>query len=180
MAHIWPVYDGSEPTRGEPWATLPFEDIAGPLDLSPGDFISDLDTTPRFGRVTEDLSIYGFRHIIVQIDPDEAVRINWKPGYYRSPKRPAEVFDWLLQRALAPDLGEENIVRVSYEYSADSEGRPSMKVLVVLAPGAVGKLSSKKTLAAFRTVMDHLRKMGAEGTPLVQYATEEELEQAVE
>lgn len=180
MAHIWPVYEGREPTRGEPWATLPIKEVVGPLELLPTDFFSDYHHTPRFGRVERDLSVYGFKHIVVEVEPDEAAGSNWKAGFYKSRKQPGEVFDWLLQHALASVLGEENIVRVTYEYSTDWVGQPSMKILVVLTPGAVPKIAGKATSAAFQTTMERLSDMGVDGIPLIQYATEAELEQLVE
>jgi hypothetical protein len=45
MADIWPVYEGREPTRGEPWLSLPLEDAIALFELKPLQFISDSSRT---------------------------------------------------------------------------------------------------------------------------------------
>ena len=61
MVDIWPVYEGREPTRGEPWAPLPLDDAITLLELKPRHFISDPTRTPRFGPHDRDMSIFGYK-----------------------------------------------------------------------------------------------------------------------
>ena len=59
MAKIWPVYEGREPTRPEPWASMPFEEAIELLKLEKKDYLGGHDTTPRFGNVSQDGSFGG-------------------------------------------------------------------------------------------------------------------------
>lgn len=187
MAEIWPVYEGRRPTQGEPWATVPLRQAIELLDLSPQDFISDPDRTPRIGRKDRDLAVFGFKHIVAEIGPKEADGRDWKPGFYRSPLSPREAFKRLLRHAetfnqflrdiFVQELGEDNVLRVDHAYMTDSEGRPSFRISVVLAADATPKITGEATLAAFGLLQQRLAAMGVEGTPVIQYATEAELAQ---
>jgi len=91
MVKVWPVYEGYPNTIGEPWAVLLLDDAARILDLAPGGFLMDLSSTPRFGDSGRNLTLAGYRHVVVEVSEDEAVP-GWKPGFYRSPLSPAEAF----------------------------------------------------------------------------------------
>ncbi len=176
MAKIWPVYEGREPTSGGPWAELPFSDAINLFELQPADFVSDPEKTPRFGDKDRDLWFKGFKHIVVEVDRGEARREGWKPGFYRSKVKPSDAISRLFRNVLADEIGPDNIVRVDYEPTTDSEGRGAMKVTVVIAPGATKRLAeSGVALNALVRLQEQIGHIARDRTPIVQYATEAEL-----
>lgn len=174
MSNIWPVYEGREPTVGGPWATLPFLEAVKVFELDPQDFVSDLTKTPRFGDVDRNLTYAGYRHVVVEVAPNEAKSAKWKAGFYRSRIAPEEGFRRLIQHALVARLGDENVVRVEYEPTIDSQGRDALKVIVIIAPGTTKKLRGL-VLDALVGLQERLLEMGEHRTPIIEYATEAEL-----
>lgn len=177
MARIWRAYDGNEPTRGGPWAEVPLDEAIGLFALRPEDFVSDLANTPRFGDVNRDLWRAGNKHIIVEIEPDEARRKKWKPGFYRSRFTPKEGFQRIVEQSLISGLGKRNIVRVEHEPTTDSQGRDALRVRIVLAPDAINKVANGAVLDALVKLQTRLGDFGDLRTPILEYATEAELEQ---
>ena len=177
MAKIWPVYEGREPTFGEPWARLPLSQAVVIFELQPDDFVSELVVTPRFGDVGRDLTYAGFKHIVVEVEPDEKRQAKWKPGFYRSRIKPKEAFSKLIRQALVGELGDDNVVRVEFEPTTDSRGRDALKVTVVIAPGATERLKDGATLDALVSLQDRLFEMREDRVPIIEYATEAELAQ---
>ena len=177
MAKIWPVYEGREPTRGEPWADLPVSEAVSLFELQPEDIVYDLATTPRFGNVDRDLWYLGYKHIVVEIGRNEGRRATWKPGFYRSRVKPKDAFGRLIQQALLAELGAENLVRVEYEPATDSQGQDALKITVVIAPGATKKIAKEASLNALVRLQERLSKMREYRTPIIEYATEAELAQ---
>jgi len=147
------------------------------FELRPDDFVSDLDTTPRFGPAGRDLTYAGFKHIVVEIERNEGRKAKWKPGFYKSRIKPKDAFGKLMQQALAAELGRDNVVRVDYEPTTDSQGRAALKITVVIAPGTIQKLKDGAVLDALVKLHERLREMGDDRTPIVQWATEVELAQ---
>lgn len=175
MADIWPVYEGREPTRGEPWLSLPLDEAIALFELRPRHLISDTSRTPRFGPQDRDLSLFGYKHIVVEVHESESRLPDWKAGFYRSPVPPTDAFNRILRYTLGPILGEANVLRVEHVSSTDSRGRATAKVTVVLAPDALKRITGDISLNAVGRLQNQLATMGAEGTPILQYATEDEL-----
>jgi hypothetical protein len=126
MAKIWPVYEGKEPTRGGPWADIPLPDAIDLFELTPQDFVSVLTQTPRFGDKERVLYYPGFKHIVVEVDPNEARREKWRPGFYRSKVSPEEAFGRLIKDAFAAALGKENVIRILFSDATDSRGQDAL------------------------------------------------------
>jgi hypothetical protein len=177
MAKIWPVCEGASPTRGEPWAELPLSEAISLFELDREGFVSELTRTPRFGDTDDDLWYLGYRHIVVEIDPSESRRAKWQPGFYRSRVKPQEAFRRLIQQALVTELGQENVIRVEYEPTADSRGQDALGIMVVIKPKATKKLATEAPLKALVSLRKRLREMRDDRTPIIQYATEAELAQ---
>jgi len=175
MADIWPVYEGREPTRGGPWASMSLNDAIELFELQPKDRVADYIHTPRFGSSDRDLSILGFKHIVVEVPPNEERPPDWPAGFYRSPVSPTDAFNRILRATLSAVLGEANLVRVEHVASTDSRGRNTFKVTVILGPTARPRISGDLSLAAAGRIQKALSKMGVEGSPILQYATEDEL-----
>jgi hypothetical protein len=175
MADIWRVYEGKEPTRGRPWATLPLDEAIALLELRPEHYISDPSRTPRFGPQDRDLSLLGYKHVVVEVFPSERRPPRWKAGFYRSPVLPKDALNRILHNALAPALGKANVLRVEHVPSTDSEGRDTFWVTAILAPGAQRRITGDMSIDAVGLLQNVLAAFGVEGTPILQYATEEEL-----
>jgi hypothetical protein len=175
MADIWRVYEGGAPTRGEPWASLPIEEAIALLELKPEHLISDPGQTPRFGPQERDLWFLGYKHVVVEIFPAESRPPTWRAGFYRSPVPPKDALNRILQNALAPVLGQANVLRIEHVPSTDSSGRNTFRVTAILAPGAQRRITGDMSIAAVGRLQDVLTAFGVEGTPILQYATEEEL-----
>jgi len=177
MAEIWPVYDGSAPTRGEPWARLPLSEAVRLFELKHGDLVSEVNTTPRFGPQDRDLWFAGFKHVVVRIEAEEARQSKWKPGYYKSRIRPKEAFGRLIRNALVPTLGEKNVTRVAWEPTVDSQGGAALNITVVIPPGATRRLTGQNAIDASIALRTKLPEIFEQSVPIIQYTTEAELSQ---
>ena len=139
--------------------------------------MSDLATSPRFGRGDRDLWYFGYKHIVAEIGRNEGRRAKWKPGFYRSRVKLEDAFGRLIQQALVAELGAENVVRTEYEPTADSRGQDALRITVVITPGAVGRLATGASLSALVRLQERLTAMREDRTPIIEYATEAELAQ---
>lgn len=119
MARVWPVYEGKAPTTGEPWVVLPLDDAVRILDLEPQHFLTELSHTPRFGDIDRDMTLVGYRHVVVEVGNDEAEG-QWKPGFYGSPLAPPQAFYRLLEWRIGEQLGRN--WRVELEEGRDADG----------------------------------------------------------
>lgn len=176
MAKIWPVYEGQRPTFGEPWARLPLGEAIAIFDLQPEDFVSGLDATPRFGPHDRDLTYQGFKHVVVEVERREGQRARWKPGFYRSRIKPKEAFGRLIRQAVTAEMGKDNVVRLAWEPTTDSQNREALKIVVVITPGATQRLERGGVLDVLVSVQKRLHEMGDQRIPVIEYVTEAELE----
>lgn len=174
MAKIWPVYEGNEPTRGGPWVDVSLAAATALCELRATDFVSELSATPRFGDTSRDLWYAGFKHVVVEIESLEGT-VKWKPGYYRSRLTPKEVFRRLIEQPLVSALGRENVVRVEFGPTIDSEGGGAIQVTAVMRPDAIDKLESGAAFDASIRMRERLQEMRVQRTPIIEYATEAEL-----
>jgi hypothetical protein len=179
MAKIWPVYEGKEPTLGGPWIDIPVTDAIALCNLRTQDFVSDLSKTPRFDDTGRDLWYAGFRHVVVEIGPEEARTAEWKPGFYKSRLAPKEVFRRLIEQPLVAALGSDNVLRVEVAPTLDAEGRGAMLTTIVIAPDAIQRLDSEAEVDAEVRLRERLREMHVAGTSIMNFATEAELAEDV-
>lgn len=177
MAKIWAVYDGDVPTLGGPWARLPVEDAIDLFELQQKHFVSGPQRTPRFGDSNVDLTILGYKQIVVEIGKNEKRSENWKPGFYRSPVTPGEGFSRLVKRVFVNALGNAYVRRVQIEPTNDPQGFETQKITVVIPRGAMRKLKGDALIDALIGMQELLRDMGSNRVPIVEYATEAELRQ---
>jgi hypothetical protein len=177
MAKIWPVYDGKRPTSGDQWAEVSLEEAVSLFDLKQDQFVSGLTVKPRSGDADRDTTWAGYRRVVVEIDTEEAAKAKWKAGFYRSKIKPQEAFRRLVQQAIASALGSENVVRVECAKAVDSLGEAALRVTVVLTPEALPRILPANPGKASRQLKSRLREMRAYSTPLIEYATEADLDQ---
>ena len=53
MAKVWMAKEGSDPTKGGPWRTMPLDECREKLDLKASNFRCDLTTIPKFGDTSD-------------------------------------------------------------------------------------------------------------------------------
>ena len=69
----------------------------------------------------------------------------------------------------------ENVVRAMVEPMVDLDGDDAWRVLIVLQPDAVDRISGDAVLDNLVQIHERLRQKGDERLPFVEFATEEEL-----
>jgi hypothetical protein len=179
MARIWPVSEGREHTPPFPWAELPLSEAIKLCDLRQSDLVSSLAKPPRFAEPHLDRWYAGYKHVVVEVEEDEARKSKWTSGFYKSRLAPREVFRRLIQESLVAALGGENVVRVEVARGVDSQGRGAIHITVVISPDAIQNLPSGATLDVLVRVRELLHEMHVGSTPIVSYATEAELAEDV-
>ena len=80
------------------------------------------------------------------------------------------------ERAAKSVLGKKNVVRVFTEPGTDAEGGDALRITIVVTADAVRNLEGDTLLKNLLDLREALWKQGEERTPMVSYATEEELE----
>lgn len=65
---------------------------------------------------------------------------------------------------------------IDSQSTIDSEGHDALRIMIVLAPDIAKKLKGDAVLDTLVEIQDRLREAGEERFPIVEYATEEELE----
>jgi hypothetical protein len=174
MAEVWRVDQGERPTIGLPWVRLPLSEVVTLFDMQQDDFVSDLGAAPRVGAADRDLTYAGFKHVVVEVEHNEARQTNWKPGFYKPRIKPKEAFRRLIRQALVAQLGKENVVDVDWKPTTDSLGRDALRITVVITPGATERLKNS-VLDALIKLRERLEEMHDDRLPIVHYATEAEL-----
>jgi hypothetical protein len=81
----------------------------------------------------------------------------------------------IVESSARPILGRENVVRVFSEPGMDSEGKDAVRITIVITPGAVARIKGDALLDNLVEIHKRLSEGGEERTPMVGYATEEEL-----
>src|SRR5437763_1308669 len=70
----------------------------------------------------------------------------------------------------------QSVRNVLAEPAIDSEGEDGLRITIVVASDAAEKLSGQSALDILVQLLDRLRQAGEERFPLIEYATEDELE----
>jgi hypothetical protein len=66
--------------------------------------------------------------------------------------------------------------RVISEPTTDSTGQDALRITIVIAPESAPKINGNAVLDSWVQIHDRLQAAGEERFPIIQYATEEELE----
>lgn len=72
-------------------------------------------------------------------------------------------------------LGDANVIRAATEPGADSEGNDALRITIVLTPGAAERIRGDDVLRMLLEVNNRLYDEKEERTPIIHYATEEEI-----
>jgi len=82
----------------------------------------------------------------------------------------------IVHRVAAANLGPEIVDDVLSGTTTDSEGRDALLITVIIKAGSVNKIKGDSVLDTLVQVQHELREAGEERLPIVEYATEEELQ----
>ena len=77
-------------------------------------------------------------------------------------------------------LGVENVVRTAAEPMVDWTGAEGWRVLIVIAPDAISRISGDALLDNLSLLQERLQKAGEDRFGFIEYATEEELAEEVD
>ena len=81
----------------------------------------------------------------------------------------------IVEKAAKSALGRESVVRVFTEPGSDAEGQDALRITLVVTPSAVETIDGDALLDNILKIHDALWERGEQRTPMVSYATEEEL-----
>lgn len=70
-----------------------------------------------------------------------------------------------------------SVRRVTTEPAVDSEGKDALRITIVVTPEAVAQLEAGPVVDTLVQVQDRLREAGEDRFPIIDYATEAELEE---
>ncbi len=100
MTKVWFVRDGPEPTRGEPDYTLPLKQCIDQLGLTTNDWLHGLDQKTHF-HARRIVAAPEHRHVVCEIDEQEASEEVWRAGFYLLEISPRQV----TKRLGPPEVG---------------------------------------------------------------------------
>ncbi|MGC2778811.1 MAG: hypothetical protein WA418_24595 [Bradyrhizobium sp.] len=84
----------------------------------------------------------------------------------------------IAKEVAAAHLSSENIVDAISEPTTDSEGRDALRITIVIKPGVVQRFAGDAVLDTLVQIQDRLREAGEERFPIIEYATEDELQES--
>jgi hypothetical protein len=89
-----------------------------------------------------------------------------------TPAQISEITEEVARAKLTPKV----VKQVLAEPTTDSEGHEALRVTIVIEPGAAIKLNGDLILDTLVQVQDRLYEAGEDRFPIVEYATQDELE----
>jgi len=81
----------------------------------------------------------------------------------------------IVEKAAKSALGRRSVVRVFTEPGSDAEGQDALRITLVVTPSAVETIDGDALLDNILKIHVALWERGEQRTPMVSYATEEEL-----
>jgi hypothetical protein len=84
----------------------------------------------------------------------------------------------IAQDAAAANLTSSAISRVFSEDAIDSQGKDALRITIVINPDSIGKLTGDAVVDTLVGIRDRLRQAAEERFPIVEYSTEEELQES--
>jgi hypothetical protein len=76
------------------------------------------------------------------------------------------------------NLTSSSVSNIVSDSAIDSEGREALRITIVIKPGAATRIRGDAALDILVQIQDRLREAGEERFPIVEYATQEELEES--
>ena len=82
----------------------------------------------------------------------------------------------IVREVAIANLTAKIVQNVIIEPATDSQGQEALRITVVIPPGTAEKIDGDAVLDTLVQVQRRLRQAGEERFPIVEYATQEELE----
>ena len=89
MVKVWFVREGADPATGTPAYDISLQQCIDQLGLEKKDWLHGLDQTPHFQAPRVALPEY--RHVVCQVDEQEASEEVWRAGFYLLEISPRQV-----------------------------------------------------------------------------------------
>ena len=86
--------------------------------------------------------------------------------------------DRIARDVATANLTSSTVRNIITESAIDSEGREALRITIVINPGAATKIKGDAALDTLVQIQDRLQKAGEDRFPIVEYATEEELQES--
>ncbi|TXL71737.1 DUF2188 domain-containing protein [Vineibacter terrae] len=103
-------------------------------------------------------------------------RIREHSSFGRDPHQmDTQTITQIAQGLVRAQFGESSLERVITEPAIDSQGKDALRIILVLKPGAVRKLTGKRVIGVLVGMQQKFEAEGDERFPIVEYATEQEL-----
>jgi hypothetical protein len=83
----------------------------------------------------------------------------------------------IVTRTVEANTRPNSVRRVMTEPAVDSEGEDALRITIVVTPEAVAQLEAGPVVDTLVQVQDRLREAGEDRFPIIDYATEAELEE---
>ncbi len=94
MAMVWFVRDGPDPTTGTPAYDISLQQCIDQLGLTKNDWLHGLDQKTHF-HARRIVAAPEGRHVVCEIDEQEASEEVWRAGFYLLEISPRQVAKWL-------------------------------------------------------------------------------------
>ncbi len=82
----------------------------------------------------------------------------------------------IAREAAIANLTQKRVTNILSEPAIDSEGHEALRITIVIPPGVAPRLKGDAILNTLAQIQDRLRAAGEERFPIVEYATQEELD----
>jgi|SRR6266568_4360549 len=88
----------------------------------------------------------------------------------------SDQIDQIVHEVAKANLTPTNVDRVLSESAVDSQGNDALRITIVIPPDAVARIKGAAVVDTLVQIQNRLRDAGEERFPIVEYATQEELE----
>jgi hypothetical protein len=86
----------------------------------------------------------------------------------------------IARQVATANLTSASVINVISEPTIDSEGHEALRITIVIPPGAAASLGGDAALDTLTQIQDRLQTAGEDRFPIVEYATEDELQSSVD
>jgi len=89
-----------------------------------------------------------------------------------------EAIATITKAAATTTLGKQSLVDVTNTAVTDSTGHDALQITIVLKPGSTDAITGDRVLRTLDEIRTQLQRAGEERLPIVEYATQDELNES--
>jgi hypothetical protein len=78
------------------------------------------------------------------------------------------------------NLSQQNFTSVLSSSSTDSTGEGTLRITIIIPPGAEKRIQGNATLSTLVQMQERLREAGEDRFPIIEYSTERELAESAD